>query len=78
MSLRIVNLFTLLVVILGGINWGLVGAFRFDVIALLFGRGAERTSNPTLTTQAFYVLIGICAAWQLVLLFRRMLVPAPR
>jgi len=78
MSLRIVNLFTLLVVILGGINWGLIGAFQFDVISLLFGRGAGRTSNPTLTAQVFYVLIGLCAAWQFVVLFRRMLVPERR
>ena len=73
MRLRISNLFSLLVVILGGINWGLIGAFQFDVISLLFGRGADRTDNPTLTAQVFYVLIGICAAWQLVMLFRRML-----
>lgn len=78
MLLRIANLFTLLVVILGGINWGLIGAFQFDVISLLFGRGADRTNNPTLTAQVFYVLIGICAAWQLVMLFRRMLVPDRR
>jgi len=78
MLLRIANLFTLLVVILGGINWGLIGAFQFNVISLLFGRGADRTNNPTLTAQVFYVLIGICAAWQLVMLFRRMLVPDRR
>jgi uncharacterized membrane protein YuzA (DUF378 family) len=78
MLLRIANLFTLLVVILGGINWGLIGAFQFDVISLLFGRGADRTNNPTLTAQVFYVLIGLCAAWQLVMLFRRMLVPDRR
>ncbi|MGV8840108.1 MAG: DUF378 domain-containing protein [Bauldia sp.] len=78
MPLRILNLITLSVVILGGINWGLVGAFQFDVISLLFGRGAGRTNNPTLTAQAFYVLIGLCAAWQLIVLFRRLLVPRPR
>ncbi len=75
MSIRIVNAFTLLVVILGGINWGLVGAFDFDVIALLFGKGADATLNSTLTARVFYILIGACAAWQLVVLFRRLLVP---
>ena len=40
--------FSLLLVIVGAINWGLVGLFQFDLIAFLFGgtaRAPERGSN---------------------------------
>ena len=49
--------FVLLVV--GGLNWGLVGLFNFDIIATLFG------SIP-IVAQILYVLVGLGAVWMLV------------
>ncbi len=49
--------FVLLVV--GGLNWGLVGLFNFDIIATLFG------SIP-IVAQILYVLVGLAAVWMLV------------
>ena len=37
--------FSLLLVIVGAINWGLVGLFRFDLIAFLFGGQAAMISH---------------------------------
>ena len=43
-----------ILVLLGALNWGLVGFFNFDLVAFLFGQ-------MTLLTRIIYVLIGISA-----------------
>lgn len=45
-------------VIIGGLNWGLVGLFDYDVVAALFGAasGISRT---------VYTLVGLSALWML-------------
>jgi uncharacterized membrane protein YuzA (DUF378 family) len=56
------NLVTLVLVIIGGVNWGLVGLFDLDLVAALFGRGSVLAG-------LVYVLVGASAVWQLVPLF---------
>ena len=51
---------TLLIV--GGLNWGLVGLFNFDLVAALFGAGS-------LLVRIVYILVGLSALWQVVPLF---------
>ncbi len=50
--------------IIGGLNWGLVGLFRFDLVAWMFG-GAE-----SLLSRMVYILVAISAVWCSTLLFR--------
>ncbi len=57
--MRAVNLITLLLVIIGGINWLLVGLFDLDLVATLFG-GQDST-----VARVVYVLVGLSALWQL-------------
>ena len=42
------NLITLILLIVGGLNWGLVGLFNFDLVAALFGDEERRAAeaNP--------------------------------
>ena len=54
----------LLLVIIGGLNWGLVGLFNFDLVAWLFG------SNMAILSRIVYVLIALAAVWCISLLFR--------
>jgi uncharacterized membrane protein YuzA (DUF378 family) len=61
-SMKPLNLITLILVVVGGINWGLVGLFDFDLVAALFGAGG-------FLTRVVYVLVGASALWQLVPLF---------
>lgn len=58
--MKALNLITLLLVIIGGINWLLVGAFQFDLVAALFG-GQEAALS-----RIVYVLVGLSALYQLV------------
>ncbi|MBN1282001.1 MAG: DUF378 domain-containing protein [Alphaproteobacteria bacterium] len=41
-------------VIIGALNWGLVGLFSFDLVAAIFGNG-------TMLTRAIYTIVGIAA-----------------
>lgn len=54
----------LILVIIGALNWLLVGLFSFDLVATLFG-GSE-----TLLSRAVYILVGIAGLWTTTLLFR--------
>jgi len=61
--MRAVNIITLILVIIGGLNWGLVGLFQFDLVAAIFGVGS-------MLSKIVYVLVGLSALWQLVPLVR--------
>jgi len=60
--MRVLNTFTLVLLIVGGLNWGLVGLFRFDLVAALFG-------EMSALSRIVYSLVGLSALWQLVPLF---------
>ncbi|RVH17020.1 DUF378 domain-containing protein [Sinorhizobium meliloti] len=57
--MRAANLITLLLVIIGGINWLLVGLFQVDLVAALFG------GQDSIVARVVYVLVGLSALWQL-------------
>ena len=59
-----INLVTLILVIIGGINWGLVGLFQFDLVAAIFG------GQSTVLARLVYILVGLSALWQLYPLVR--------
>ena len=59
-----VDRIALLLIIIGGLNWGLIGLLDFDLVAWLFG-GPEM-----FLSRAVYALVGIGALWRATLLFR--------
>ncbi|MDO4372387.1 MAG: DUF378 domain-containing protein [Clostridia bacterium] len=59
-----VNKFALALTIIGGINWGLIGLFRFDLVAWIFG------GSTTIGSRIVYGLVGLAALWCIGLLFR--------
>lgn len=64
--MKALNLVTLLLVIVGALNWGLVGLFQFDLVAALFG------GQQAVLSRIVYVLVGLSGAYQLVPLFGAM------
>jgi uncharacterized membrane protein YuzA (DUF378 family) len=60
--MQILNKTTLFLLIVGGLNWGLVGLFSFDLVAALFG-------EMTLLSRVVYAAVGVSALWQIVSLF---------
>lgn len=53
----------LVLVIIGALNWGLIGLFQFDLIATLFGVG--------MLPRIILGIVGIAGLWCISLLFRR-------
>ncbi len=46
----------LILAIIGGLNWGLVGAFNFDLVAAIFGAGSA-------ISRIIYILVGLAALY---------------
>lgn len=54
----------MIIAIIGGINWGSIGLFRFDIVAWIFG------GQDMLLSRIVYTLVGLSALWCISLLFR--------
>lgn len=54
----------LTLLIIGGLNWGCVGIFRFDIVAWLFG------GQVGIVSRIIYIIVGLAAIWCISLLFR--------
>ena len=59
----ILDKLSLALVIIGAINWALVGVFQFDLVAYLFGGQAATISRIV------YTLVGAAGLWCISLLF---------
>lgn len=57
---------TLLLIIVGAINWGLIGLFQFDLVATLFGGGEQSGAFA----RVIYTLVGISGLVCISLLFK--------
>ena len=62
--MKALNIIILLLVIIGGINWGLVGALQFDLVATIFG------GQDAPLARVVYVLVGLSALWQVMPLLK--------
>lgn len=54
----------LIISIIGGLNWGLVGIFQFDLVAFICG------GQTGIISRIIYILVGLAAIWCISLLFR--------
>lgn len=52
----VVDKIALWLLIIGGLNWGLVGLFEFDLVAAIFG-------PLSLLSRIVYILVGLSAIW---------------
>ncbi len=56
---------SLILAIIGAVNWGLVGFAKFDLVAWIFGGQTAGVSRVV------YALVGLAGLWCITLLFRR-------
>ncbi|MBQ9738746.1 MAG: DUF378 domain-containing protein [Alphaproteobacteria bacterium] len=61
--MKIISLIAMILVLIGGLNWGLVGLFDLNLVAALFG--------TTILAQIVYILVGISALWLIVTSFSK-------
>lgn len=65
--MRYLNALALLLVIVGGINWLLVGVAKVDLVALIAGTEFGETNT---ISSVIYVLVGLAAIWLIPTLIR--------
>ncbi len=62
--MNVINRIALILNIIGGLNWGLIGLFKFDLVAWIFG------GQDAVLSRIIYALVGLSAIWCISLLFR--------
>lgn len=61
--MKALDIITLILIIIGGINWGLVGLFDWNLVAAIFG------FSPILL-KIIYIIVGLSGLWQIMPLVR--------
>ena len=69
--MKTLNLITLILIIVGGLNWGLVGVANFDLVAAIFGEGSW-------LSRLVYALVGLSALYQIMPLIKAFELDQPR
>lgn len=62
--MKTIDMLTRILLIVGGLNWGLVGIAKFDLVAAIFGAGG-------LLANVVYTVVGISALTQAAMLATR-------
>lgn len=60
--MKIIDKIALVLIIIGAINWGLIGLFNFNLVATIFG-------DMTIISRIIYGLVGLSGLWGIKLLF---------
>ena len=62
--MEIIDKIALVLIIIGAINWGLIGLFEFDLVATLFG-------DMSVLSRIVYSLVGVAGLWGIKMLFTK-------
>ncbi len=54
--MKVIDKIALVLIIIGAINWGLIGIFKFNLVEMLFG-------DMTVLARIIYALVGIAGLW---------------
>ena len=59
--MKVIDKIALVLIIIGAINWGLIGLFDFNLVATIFG-------DTTIISRIIYGLVGLSGVWEIKLL----------
>lgn len=60
--MKVIDTIALILIIVGAINWGLIGVFNFNLVDTIFG-------TMSVISRIIYTLVGISGLWGIKLLF---------
>lgn len=60
--MKVIDKIALVLIIVGALNWGLIGLFNFDLVAAIFG-------DMSVLSRIVYSLVGVSGIWGIKLLF---------
>jgi uncharacterized protein len=58
MKMKTMDIIAAILVIVGALNWGLVGLFNFNLVSAIFG--------ATILTRIIYILVGVAAIYEII------------
>ena len=58
-KMKLIDLVSASVLFFGGVNWGLIGLFNFDLVGFIFG-------HMSIASRMIYALVGVCAIYEAV------------
>lgn len=61
---KMIDKLSLILVVIGALNWGSIGLFQFDIVAWIFG------GQDALVSRIIYTLVALAGVWCISLLFR--------
>lgn len=64
-KIKMMDKIALFILLIGGLNWGLVGLFSFDLVAWIFGGSASVISRIV------YIVVALSALWCISLFFKK-------
>lgn len=56
--MKVLDVIVAVLLVIGGLNWGLVGIFQFDLVAAIFG------GQSSILSRLVYTLVGLAAVYQ--------------
>lgn len=62
--MKVIDTIALIIIIIGAINWGLIGIFNFNLVDTIFG-------TMSVISRIIYTLVGISGLWGIKLIFDR-------
>lgn len=62
--MKVIDTIALILIIIGAINWGLIGIFNFNLVDTIFG-------TMSVISRIIYALVGISGLWGIKLIFDR-------
>lgn len=60
--MKVIDTIALVLIIIGAINWGLIGLFNFNLVDTIFG-------EMSIISRIIYILVGISGLWGIKLIF---------
>lgn len=55
--MKVANLISFIILLIGGVNWLSIGIFQFDIVAGLFG------SQAAVLSRIIYIIVGLCGLY---------------
>ncbi|HUT13591.1 MAG TPA: DUF378 domain-containing protein [Thermoguttaceae bacterium] len=62
-AMKLFDMLVALLLVVGGVNWGLIGLFQYDLVAAIFGGLKFGEMNAAIRT--IYIIVGLAAVYQI-------------
>lgn len=60
--MKVLNLTTFILTVIGALNWGLIGLFKFNLVGFIFG-------DMSITSRIIYILVGLAGIYTFMALY---------